>query len=66
MKIIVKKKYGYDRRPRLAMYHKLTPSDKPITVLREVGEAAIAAGAATEYKGESKSTEKQSDGARTD
>lgn len=66
MRIVVKKPFHYDRRPNRAVFHKLKPTDgKPITVIREVGLAAIAAGAAVEYNSNSKSTE-AADGARTD
>ena len=49
MKIIVTELFGLDE-PGTPDYHQVKPSDKPQTVLRRVGLAAIKAGCATEYK----------------
>lgn len=59
MKIIVDKVFHYDRRPERAIFHKLKPdpAGKPVTVIKEVGEAAIAAGAAREFNGRKDSTD---------
>ncbi len=53
MKVVVTKRYGYDDKgsPR---YFELTPNadNSPQTVVNRVGQAAIAAGCAEEYKPE--------------